>query len=307
MTGVLLVNMGGALSQKEMKVFLSRMFKDPFILPYGKTGRNLLSFIISNSRYKKSWKKYELIGGTPIVKATESAVKALQNEVSDSFNVKMAFSYTSPLIHESMEAFYKEGTKDVIVIPLYPQASHSTTSSVVFDANNAANGLQGMKIRIINEFYQHEGFIKFWASNIHEHVIGLKYCSPYLIFSAHSIPQYMVDNGDTYPKAIEYCARKIAQKLGFDYEYAYQSGMKRGEWIGPDVKERLKTLAESGINEIVLIPISFVNENLETLFDMDRDLIPYGRDVLGIDKISRVAIAEADPMFIQLLADIIRN
>ncbi|MFH0867443.1 MAG: ferrochelatase, partial [Bacteroidota bacterium] len=109
MIGILLVNMGGASSLKEMKMFLSRMFNDPFILPYGKTIRILLSFIISNSRYKKSWKKYELIGGTPIIRVTQKIVHVLQNEIPDSFQVKMAFSYTSPFIHESMESFHNSG------------------------------------------------------------------------------------------------------------------------------------------------------------------------------------------------------
>ena len=79
MKGVLLVNMGGANSPAELKLFLARMFNDPYILPFGKLGRNLLSFIISNTRYKKSWKKYELIGGSPIIDATKKTVEKLQH------------------------------------------------------------------------------------------------------------------------------------------------------------------------------------------------------------------------------------
>lgn len=307
MTGILLVNMGGATSQKEMKVFLSRMFKDPYILPFNKLGRSLLSFIISNTWYKKSWKKYELIGGTPIISATQMTMNALQNELPDSYKVKIAFSYTSPFVKESLMSFYNAGIKEVIVIPLYPQASYSTTSSVISDAKKVGARFSDLNLRFVNEFYLHESFVKFWAKNIHEHVVRNKYSQPYLIFSAHSIPKYMVDKGDTYPRAIEVSARSIAKKLGYDYEFAYQSGMRRGEWIGPDVKERLKILAESVQEEIVLVPISFVNENLETLYDMDHDIIPFCINELGIKKISRVNIAEADPLFIQLLVDIIRN
>jgi ferrochelatase len=307
MTGVLLVNMGGATSRKELKVFLSRMFRDPFVMPYDILDRLILSFIISNTRYKKSWKKYELIGGTPIIKATEKTMSALQNELPDSFKVKIAFSYTSPLIDESLSSFNNEGINDIIIVPLYPQSSNTTTSSVISDANKAAKKFPAMKLKFIHEFYQHESFVKFWAKNIHDHIAKNNYCSPYLLFSAHSIPKKIVEAGDTYPKAIEECAKNIAQKLGFDYECAYQSGMRRGEWIGPDIKERLKLLAESGQEEIILIPISFVNENLETLYDMDKDIIPYCKNELGIKKISRINIAEADPLFIQLLVDIIRN
>ena len=307
MTGVLLVNMGGALSRKEMKIFLSRMFMDPYILPFNKFTRSILSFIISNTRYKKSWKKYELIGGTPIIRATERTMSALQNELPDTFKVKVAFSYTSPLIHESLASFNNEGINDVTVIPLYPQASHTTTLSVISDANNAVKRFPGMKLKFINEFYQHESFVKFWAKNIHEQITKTSYCSPYLIFSAHSIPKQLVDKGDTYPKAIEECAKNIAHKLGLEYECAFQSQMKGSNWIGPEVKERLKELASSGKEEIILIPISFVNENLETLYDMDEYMIPYCKKELGIKKISRINIPEANPLFIQLLANIIRN
>ena len=233
-------------------------------------------------------------------------MSALQNELPDTFKVKVAFSYTSPLIHESLASFNNEGVNDVIVIPLYPQASH-TTLSVVSDANNAVKRFPGMKLKFINEFYQHESFLKFWAKNIHDHIIKNKYCSPYLIFSAHSIPKHMVDKGDTYPKTIDECAKNIAHKLGFEYECAYQSRIKGSTWIGSEIKERLKELAASRKDEIILIPISFVNENLETLYDLDEDIIPYSKKELGIKKISRINIPEADPLFIQLLADIIRN
>ena len=307
MTGVLLVNMGGATSQKEMKIFLSRMFIDPFIIPLGNLPRIILSFIISNTRYKKSWKKYELIGGTPIISATQKTMNVLQKELSDSYKIKIAFSYSSPFIDESLLSFYNSGIKNIVVIPLYPQSSFTTTSSVISDAKKVLEQFSDMKLQFVNEFYKHESFINFWGENINDHIKKENYNHPYLIFSAHSIPKYLIEKGDTYQKAIEANAANIAHSLGFEYECAYQSQMKKDKWIGPDVKERLKTLAESGKEEIVIVPISFVNENLETLYDLDMDIIPYGKDELKIKNISRVAIAEADPLFIKLLVDIIRN
>jgi ferrochelatase len=94
--------------------------------------------------------------------------------------------------------------------------------------------------------------------------------------------------------------------VGLDFEVAYQSGMS-GKWIGPDTKNSLKVLANTSKNEIVIIPISFVNENLETLYDIDKVIIPYALNELGIKHISRVNIPEADELFIKLLADIVRN
>ena len=137
MQGILLVNMGGPESPEELRVFLSRMFKDPFILPYGKPVRNLLSFIISSLRYKTSWKKYELIGGTPLVKSTARTADSLQVALGENFQVKYAFSYSMPDIRSALNAFKKQGISDISVIPLYPQSSYTTTSSVMADVGKA--------------------------------------------------------------------------------------------------------------------------------------------------------------------------
>ena len=307
MTGVLLVNMGGPESLKEMKVFLSNMFKDPLILPFSKPLRNLLSFFISTTRYKNSWKKYEMIGGTPIISGTNKTVRILQDKLRDKYKVKMAFSYSSPCIKESLLEFKKEGIYNITVIPLYPQSSYTTTSSVIADVEKISLQEKQLNIRFVKEFYRHERFTRFWSEIIAEHILAQNYTHPFLLFSAHSIPKYLVEKGDTYPIAIEESAKLIARNIGIECDYAYQSGMSKGEWLTPDTKVRLKVLAELGINEIIIIPISFVNENLETLYDIDREIIPYAKNELGIKSISRVKIPEANEMFIELLSDLVKN
>jgi len=307
MTGVLLVNMGGPSSLKEMKTFLAKMFKDPCILPFNHTGRILLSFIISNVRYKKSWKKYELIGGTPIISSTYITVTSLQDKLGEKYKIKMAFSYSSPLIDESLMAFKKEGINEITVIPLYPQSSYSTTSSVKADIEKVTSKDVSFKIKFVHEFFDHKSFIGFWSEVIAEHFIANKCQKPLLLFSAHSIPKALADKGDTYPHAIEESSRLIAQNMGLEFELAYQSGMSNREWLKPDVKVRLKALAEAGKREIIIVPISFVNENLETLYDIDRIIIPYAKNELGIEAVSRVNIPVANHLFIQLLADLVKN
>ncbi|MFZ4400549.1 MAG: ferrochelatase [Bacteroidales bacterium] len=307
MKGVLIIDMGGANSPEELKIFLEHMFKDPYILPFGKLGRNLLSFIISNTRYKKSWKKYELIGGSPLIEATKKTAAALQNKLSTDYHVKYAFSYSSPFIKDSIKSFTDEGITEITVIPLYPQSSFSTTSSVAQDVKNAVSENKDIKITFVKEFYNHDGFINFWTNLILNHSKRNNYTNPLLLFSAHSIPKYLVDKGDTYPKAIEASAKLIAAKTGFNFAFAFQSGMKRGKWIGPDTKIHLKELAEKGIEEIIIIPISFINENLETLYDIKNDIVPYGKNKLGIKNISRVEIPQATDDFIMLLKDIVEE
>lgn len=305
MKGILLVNMGGANSPMELKNFLARMFCDPFILPYSKFVRKLLSFVISNTRFKTSWKKYELIGASPIVDATRLTMLALQNRLGENYSVRNAFSYTVPLIKESLESFIREGYKEITVIPLYPQASFTTTSSVEKEVNDVVSKTGGIQIHFIKEFYQRDRFVCFWSNLISNHIRKYDYTDPVLLFSAHSIPKFLVDKGNSYPGAIEVSARKIAEKSGKHYEIAYQSGMSRGAWLDPDVKDCLIKLAEKKGGEIVIIPISFVNENLETLYDIDHVIIPFAKNELGIESISRVEIPVADVLFIDLLAEIV--
>jgi ferrochelatase len=305
MKGVLLVNMGGPESPEELKTFLSRMFKDPYILPFGKLGRSLLSFIISRSRYRKSWKKYELIGGTPLVKSTRKTAAALQTVLGSEFFVKYAFSYSIPYISDSLNDFKKKEINEITIIPLYPQASYTTTSSVVMDVKKVTDKDPFFQVKVKCEFYEHPGFIDFWISNIEKHLAQHGISDPTLLFSAHSIPEYHVLNGDTYPEAIVNSSALIATRLGYHFEAAFQSGMHHGKWIGPDVKEHLQMLMEEGLDNLVLVPISFVHENLETLYDLDHDIVPYAINTLGFSNVTRVRLPESDPLFVNMLADLI--
>lgn len=304
MKAVLLVNMGGPESSRQMKIFLKNMFKDPFILPFSRPVRWFLSSLISNTRYRKSWRKYQAIGGTPIIKATQKTVQRLQEKLGNTYRVSMAFSYSAPLIRDRYVELRKEDISELTVIPLYPQSSFSTTSSVKADIESFPSE-QGYNVRFIKEFYEHELYIKFWADLIARHVAEHRYTKPLLLFSAHSIPKSLEEKGDTYPWGIAESANFISKKLGLPYEVAYQSGLRKGSWLGPDVKDQLELLKKSGKNEIVLIPISFVNENLETLYDLDQDIIPFAKTELGLKSISRVKIPEANETFVDLLADLV--
>ena len=306
MRGLMIVNMGGPESPEELKIFLSRMFRDQRILPYGKTVRNLLSFIISNARYRKSWKKYALIGGTPLVMATRKTAEAVQSELGNSWKVKYAFSYSNPDIKTCLESFKSEGISDISLVPLYPQASYTTTGSVIDDVNSVTTEDSFYHVKVQEEFYNHPGYIKFWVQLIKDHLIKYQIVDPTLVFSAHSIPEYHIANGDTYASSIVSSAALIATELGLPYEAGFQSGMRRGTWIGPDVKDHLKTLHEEGFDNLVLIPISFVHENLETKYDLDRDIVPYALETLGFSHVSRVNLPEVDPNLVKLLCEMVK-
>jgi ferrochelatase len=189
---------------------------------------------------------------------------------------------------------------------LYPQSSYTTTGSVSDDVHRVLGKDSFYRAKILGEFYNHPAYISFWVELIKEHLKKYQIIDPTLVFSAHAIPEYHIANGDTYASSIVNSAALIATELGLPYEAGFQSGMRRGTWIGPDVKGHLKILYEEGIDNLVLIPISFVHENLETMYDLDRDILPYAMETLGFAHVSRVNLPDVDPNLVKLLTEMVR-
>jgi ferrochelatase len=127
-----------------------------------------------------------------------------------------------------------------------------------------------------------------------------------LLFSAHSIPKIHTEKGDTYTQSIELSAKLIAEKLGLPYSVSYQSKIGKVQWSEPDTMDELFRLQQKGVEEIVLVPISFVNENLETVYDLDMSIIPFAQQI-GINKISRVKLQTNHPLLIHTFLQLIEQ
>lgn len=305
MTGVLLVNMGSPSSQKEMKQFLFNMFSDVAILPFPAIPRNLLAFIISNIRYRSSWKKYELIGGSPLIESMSSISASLAKELGTDYQVSSAYSYSLPTIQTGIEELSGKDIKVIKVIPMFPQSSFSTTESVKRDFTKVEKKYPDIQISIMKPFSENKNFIAYWASLIQETIAKNKYKNPTLLFSAHAIPTYQVEKGDTYVDEINASANSIATKLGLPYKVSFQSKIGKVKWVEPNTKDCLKGMKDEGCDEIILIPISFVNENLETLFDQDVEIIPFGKTELNIKNICRVNIPGTHPLLIETFKNLL--
>jgi len=305
MKGILLVNMGGAENLAGMKDFLTRMFRDPKILPMNVLSRYMLSYIITTKRYKKSWAKYELIGGTPIIKDTVKTAELLQHKLGNNSKVKFAFSYTKPLVVNALEEFYSEGITSVQVIPLYPHNSETTTGSVKADCAIFQKKYPKTELSIVEDFHANTLFIKFWTEAIQQYIQTKNIEKPFLIFSAHSIPKVWIKKGDLYADQIKASAKLIANELQLDYFVSFQSALDKVHWVGPDTLDALELLASKPERPILLVPISFVGENLETLYDYGHDMLPFARKDLGLQNISAVPVATNSETFIQLLQNLI--
>ena len=299
MKGVLLVNMGSPSSQNEMKHFLFHMFCDRAILPFPAVQRFSLAFIISRIRFKKSWKKYVLIGSSPLKESMRALEHALSVELGSGYTVASAYSYSSPTIRQAVEEFIKKDITSIKVIPMYPQSSFSTTGSVRDTLARIEKKHPTIRISVSEAFSGDKSFIAYWVSLIQDTIKKNGYDRPVLLFSAHAIPVYQVEKGDTYVDEIKASAFCIAKACGIPYEVSYQSKIGKVKWVGPDTKDCLKEMKNEGIDQIVVIPLSFINENLETLYDLDTEIIPYGKTSLGFTDICRVHIPSTHPLLIE--------
>jgi ferrochelatase len=305
MIGVLLVNMGYPSSQKELKHFLFKMFCDSAILPFPKLFRIFLAFIISNARYKKSWKKYELIGGSPLKESMNLINDSLSKVLGSEYTVYSAYSYSLPNIKNGLDYFYKKEIKEIKVIPMYPQSSFSTTGSIKKDIENFKKRYKDIHLTVIENYFENKNFINFWTFLINEIIKKNNFKNPILLFSAHAIPQYQIEKGDTYVHEVNKTALNIATEIGLRYKISFQSKIGKIKWIEPDTKFVLNELKNEGCNEILIVPISFINENLETLFDLDLEIIPYGKNILNIKNLCRVDIPKNHSLLIDTFKNLI--
>ena len=298
MTGILLINMGSPLSKKEMRQFLFNMFSDKAILPFPTIPRTLLAFMISTFRHAGSWDKYQQIGGSKLKESMKLINDQLATEMGAEYIITSAYSYSRPSIREGVETLRNKGITNIKVITMYPHSSISTTESVTSDLEKVHKRYPELTLTELGTYGDNELFIGYWLDNIQKAIAKNGYKKPTLVFSAHSIPQYLVDQGDTYVDEINDSAKLIADKLELPYKVAFQSKIGKLKWVNPDTKDCLKGLKAKNVDEIMLVPISFVNENLETAYDQGVEIAPYGKNELGIRNICRVEIPPSHPLLI---------
>lgn len=291
--------MGGPHTEDELRLFLTNMFSDKYILPLPLGLRHFVASMISRKRAPSSWKKYQMIGGTPIICHTQMAGTAL--EESTGIKVYPAYSYTKPYIGEVMKTMVEEGCDHITVVTMYPQESRTTTTSVFEDVDKAARKFKTVTIDKVGDYSSHPAFLNYWNTLIEEHIAREGVENPLILYTAHSVPVYSVKKGDKYPDLVKTMAANLHKINGRRYEVAFQSRVGPVKWVGPDTDEHLKHLVEGGERKVVIVPLSFTTECLETVLDLDVNLPAPYRNGNQLDHFSRVIIPPAHPLFIQTL------
>ena len=306
-TAVVLVNLGGPDKLDNVEPFLFNLFSDPdiFKLPFGEKGQELFAGLISKYRAPKSAILYEEIGGSsPLHLNTLDQAAALQKKLRevDDFQVHVAQRYWHPLIPEVIEKLSHETFDKIVLLPLFPQYSNTTTLSVINEWVRHGEGL--IAPIIIQRFHQHPKYIEACRERIKEKLDQVS-GKPHLLFSAHSIPQSRVKQGDPYQDEIKETVGLILEDFhGYGHSLCYQSKVGPTKWLEPNIKDELKELRNRGIKNLLVFPVAFVSEHLETLHELD---IKYRKvaEELGFNQFIRVNTVQTHPLFIDCLKELV--
>ncbi len=276
---VILMNLGGPDNLEAVQPFLFNLFYDPAIIRLPNPFRYCIAKLISSTRKKKSQKIYSQMGGkSPILEETlmqaEQLKNVLQEDYQNNYKVYVAMRYWKSFSHEIMPQIISYQPEQLILVPLYPQFSTTTTASSVKDFldNLKIHNYTG-KIKTLgcyfldNEFIQcHVDLIKDTFTQIEGNEDNYK-----ILFSAHGLPLSIIKDGDPYQWQIEQTVAKIASHLGLreeQYQITYQSRVGPVKWLEPNTEYVIKDLSQKGTN-IIIVPISFVSEHSETLVELD--------------------------------------
>lgn len=314
--GVLLLNLGGPDRLEDVGPFLFNLFSDPEIIriPFSFLQRPLAWFI-STRRTKTSQENYRQIGGgSPLRQITEAQAHALQEQLlqlGQEARIYVGMRYWHPFTEEAIAKIKLDRIERLVILPLYPQFSISTSGSSfrllqrlwVEDPK-----LEQIEYTVIPSWYKQPSYLQSIAQLIAQELQQFALPdSVHIFFSAHGVPRsYVEEAGDPYQQEIEDCTSLIMQTLNRPnpHTLAYQSRVGPVAWLQPYTEDAIKELGAQGVEDLLVVPISFVSEHIETLQEIDieyREIAEHS----GIHNFRRVPALNTHPLFIEAMADLV--
>jgi ferrochelatase len=304
---LLLVNMGGPSRLEQVPPYMRKIFRDPAILPFPAWLRWPLAELISRRRSEKIAERYRKIGGaSPLlswtVKLRDNMVIALR-EAGLSHPVEFAFRYCEPSIKEGLSSLKSQGSDFVRVLPLFPHYTRAMTGSVLNEAKQAADSLS-IRIQSVDAWGLHPEIIKLWREYLNQ-ALATAGENARVLFVAHGIPKRNVRRGETYPEDVKCTAEAIVESGidSFEWSFAFQSKIGPVKWTQPYLKDKLARFALSS-EPLVVMPLSFAAECLETLYDLDIVTMEEAREK-GIRTFVRVPAFNDDLSFARALVKVV--
>jgi protoporphyrin/coproporphyrin ferrochelatase len=309
--GIVLFQLGGPDTLEAIQPFLFNLFCDPDIIdfPFARIGRRPLAKLISSTRAKKVEHHYSVIGGgSPIRRFTESQARALQSALqSEGIDARcfVAMRYWHPFTAEAVAQLRAAQCDEVILLPLYPHYSSTTVGSSLNEWNR--HYLGKAPVRLVGSFYRDEAYLDSLIEKIEEALdrfpIGRR---PEIVFSAHSLPQSIIDKGDPYQRQIEETVRLLMKRGGWPnrHRLCYQSKVGASKWLQPSLHRTLRELAAEQVRDLCIVPVSFVSDHVETLGEIDHEAREEAAE-LGFRQFEMTAGLNDSPKFIAALASLV--
>ncbi|HEY3307780.1 MAG TPA: ferrochelatase [Desulfuromonadaceae bacterium] len=309
-TAVLLLQMGGPDSLDAVEPFLLNLFSDRDIIKIGPAFlQPLLARFISRRRSKKVVEYYRQIGGkSPLRELTEQQAAELEQVLGDGYRCFVAMRYWKPDTIEALTAIKREGISRVVALSLYPHYSRATSGSSFKELERVqALSKISFETKHIRQFYDHPLYISALAEKIQQGLAQFESSAPVqLLFSAHSLPQSFIASGDPYLDHIQATVKQVMERFeNVAYHLAFQSRAGPVKWLEPSTESKIKELAEAGFKNLLMVPLSFVSDHIETLYEID---IQYREEAtkLGISGFKRTEALNNSPLFIACLADLVK-
>ncbi|MCK4632321.1 MAG: ferrochelatase, partial [candidate division Zixibacteria bacterium] len=303
---VILLAMGGPNSPDDVRRYLLSIFSDRSIirLPGGRLGQTLLARLISSRRSAKVRRHYGMIGGdSPLLKWTQTQAANIEQTLRNDFpgtRCLVGMRYFDPDISSAIEQALSEGYRRLCFLPMYPQYSRVTTGSAFTVVHDTLGRHSNATKLLVDDFYDHPGYVQLLKEYIDANIGP----NDTLLFTAHSLPKTFVDEGDPYVDQTKRTASLAAGERPFHLSFQSRSGPM--EWVGPETVSEVGRLLREFDNDLFIVPISFVCDHIETLYEIDielKQLIPES----DRSRIKRMPMFNDDQRFGSVLADIVRQ
>jgi len=311
--GVVLFQLGGPDTLAAIEPFLYNLFCDPDIIdfPFARLGRKPLAKLISTTRARKVQHHYATIGGgSPIRRFTERQAQALETELeSHGLHARcfVAMRYWHPFTAEAVARLEAARCDEVVLLPLYPQYSSTTTGSSLNEWRRLFHG--NIPSHNVGPFYQHPMYLEAVIEKIDEALARFPVPErAEIVFSAHSVPMSVIAKGDPYQRQIEDTVRLIMERGEFPnrHRLCYQSKVGASQWLQPSLHRALHDLAGEKAREICVVPVAFVSDHVETLGEIDHEAREEAYR-LGITQFEMSAGLNDSPKFISALGQLVRE
>ncbi|XP_046858061.1 ferrochelatase, mitochondrial-like [Xenia sp. Carnegie-2017] len=319
-TGIMLVNMGGPSTLDEVHDFLFRLFSDKDLIPLPAQSR--LAPWIAKRRTPKIIEQYDKIGGgSPIRKWTEKQGEGMVKILDDispqtaPHKCYIGFRYAHPLTEDTLEDIERDEIERVVAFTQYPQYSCSTTGSslnAIYRFYKKRNLNSNVKWSVIDRWPTHHGLVEAFATNIQDELTKFPESvreRVVILFSAHSLPMSVVNRGDPYPAEVASTVHAVMNKLQFSnpYRLVWQSKVGPLPWLGPQTEDSIEGLSKNGEKYLLLVPIAFTSDHIETLYELDIEYMEETAKKAGVEIIRRSSSLNDNPVFIKAMADIVKS